>query len=147
MAIIGSRPVWNVTSPQDLYKEVWFLIGFYLIFLELAKIQMFFIANRFHDIFEWQMLPTLFVQLLTILLKRITDRIYQCQWTGYGLPYWSRTNYRQFANTNLLYFSVNNSDWHLCSVYVTSPRGLYKEVWFLMGFYLISFNKQNITCN
>ena len=57
----------------------------------------FFIANRFHDIFEWQMLPTLFVQLLTILLKRITDRIYQCQWTGYGLPYWSRTNYRQFA--------------------------------------------------
>lgn len=58
----------------------------------------FFIANRFHDIFEWQMLPTLFVQLLTILLKRITDRIYQCQWTGYGLPYWSRTNYRQFAH-------------------------------------------------
>lgn len=57
----------------------------------------FFIANRFHDIFEWQMLPTLFVQLLTILLKRTADRIYQCQWTGYGLPYWSRTNYRQFA--------------------------------------------------
>ena len=24
-------------------------------------------------------------------------------------------------NTNLLYFSVNNSDWHLRSVYVTSP--------------------------
>jgi hypothetical protein len=39
---------------------------------------------------------------------------------------------------NLL-VSVNNSDWHLRSVYVTSRRGLYKEVWFLMGFYLISF--------
>jgi hypothetical protein len=47
-------------------------------------------------------------------------------------------------NTNLLYFSVNNSDWHLSSVYVTSPQCLYKGVWFLMGFYLISFELAKI---
>ena len=48
-------------------------------------------------------------------------------------------------NTNLLYFFVNNSDWNLRSIYVTPPpRGLYKEVWFLMGFYLISFELAKI---
>jgi hypothetical protein len=46
-------------------------------------------------------------------------------------------------NINLLYFYVDNSEWHLRSINVT-PRGLYKEVWFLMGFYLISFELAKI---
>ena len=47
-------------------------------------------------------------------------------------------------NNNLLCFSVNNSDWHFHSVYVTPHEVYIKEVWFLMGFYLISFELAKI---
>jgi hypothetical protein len=60
---------------------------------------------------------------------------------------WSSTSSQYFAiiRTPIGYiFLLNNSDWHLRSAYVTSPRGLYKEVWFLMGFYLISFELAKI---
>ena len=47
-------------------------------------------------------------------------------------------------NTNLLYFPVNNSRLESPLHLHDPPRGLYKVVWFLMGFYLISFELAKI---
>jgi hypothetical protein len=38
----------------------------------------------------------------------------------------------------------NNSDWHLRFIYVTPGEVYFQEVWFLMGFYLISFELAKI---
>ena len=38
----------------------------------------------------------------------------------------------------------NNSDWHLRFIYVTPREVYFQEVWFLMGFYLISFELAKI---
>jgi hypothetical protein len=41
--------------PQGLYKEVWFLMGFYLISFELVKIQMYDFAVCFVTIYYYRL--------------------------------------------------------------------------------------------